>query len=195
MRGLHTDIEERLMRSPTLLALLLLSATAAHAQVAADSSTATASAGQTRVLKVFDAQGKPVGPVESYERAQGVYMNFGRAAVFMPLRHKKVSATQYSESQFEWAEDSAPSFPSADCSGAPFIMMGSSPRPVALVRTGVDVTAYIAGPGFGSPLTANSTITYDGSCMTGAHSVPSYWTPQTTFSLTQHYPEPLTVHY
>ncbi|MDR5759315.1 hypothetical protein [Caballeronia sp. LZ035] len=180
------------MRSITLPALLLVSATAAHAQVATSASNP---AGQTNVLKVFDAQGKPVGPVESYERAQGVYMNFGRTPVFMPLRHKKVSATQYSESQFEWADDTAATFPSADCSGAPLIMMGSSPRPVDLVRTGADVTAYIAGPGYGSPLTANSYISYDGSCVTASRSVPSYWTPQTSFSLTQRYPEPLTVRY
>lgn len=180
------------MRRITFAALLLLSATATHAQVA---TPALNPPGQTTVLKVFDAQGKPVGPVESYERTQGVYMRFGRTPVFMPLRHKKISATQFSESQFEWADDTGATFPSANCSGAPLIMMGSSPRPVDLVRTGADVTAYIAGPGYGSPLTANSYISYDGSCVTATRSVPSYWTPETTYSLTQHYPEPLTVRY
>ncbi|KMQ79949.1 hypothetical protein BPMI_03710c [Candidatus Burkholderia pumila] len=167
----------------------------ACAQDAANSSQASEQASQAGVLKVFDAQGKPIGPVESYERTQSVYLKFGQATVFIPLRHKKVSASQLSESQFEWANDTGATFSSSDCSGAPLIMIGSSPRPVEVVRTGADMTAYIAGPGYGSPLTTNSYISYDGSCLTGSRSVASYWTPQTSFPLTQHYPELLTVHY
>jgi hypothetical protein len=178
------------MRGIPVLVLLLSVITSSYAQSAVDSSNVS------RVLKVFDAQGKPVGPLDTYQSAEGVYLKFGHAAAFMPLRHKKVPGTsQFSESQFEWNDDTFATFQSSDCSGAPLIMMGTSPRPVELVRTGTDVTAYIAGPGYGSPLVSHSSISYDGSCTALNRSVPSYWVPQTTFGLTQRYPEPLTIHY
>jgi hypothetical protein len=175
---------------PVLVLLLSVITSSSYAQVAVGSSNAP------RVLKVFDAQGKPVGPLDTYQSAEGVYLKFGHAAAFMPVRHKKVPDTsQFSESQFEWNDDTFATFQSSDCSGAPLIMMGTSPRPVELVRTGTDVTAYIAGPGYGSPLVSHSSISYDGSCTALNRSVPSYWVPQTTFGLTQRYPEPLTIHY
>jgi hypothetical protein len=178
------------MRGIPVLVLLLSVTTSSYAQSAVDSSNVS------RVLKVFDAQGKPVGPLDTYQSAEGVYLKFGHAAVFMPLRHKKVPGTsQFSESQFEWNDDTSPTFQSSDCSGAPLIAMGKSPRPVELVRTGADVTAYIASPGYASPLVIHSSILYDGSCITQNRSVSSYWVPQTTFGLTQRYPEPLTIHY
>jgi hypothetical protein len=181
------------MRGILISALLLSSVTAAYADVAQDTSgTGNAS----RVLKVFDAQGKLVGPLDTFQLTEGVYLRFaGGAAVFMPLRHKKVSATQYAMSQFEWSDVSGTGFTSTDCSGPPLIGIGQSPRPVALVRSGGEVTAYIAGPQYASKMTSHSSISYDGSCETYDSSRPSYWTPQITFSLSQRYPEPLSIHY
>jgi hypothetical protein len=179
-----------------LFSALLLTAAASHAQ---ETSVSAQSAPQN-VLMVFDAQGQPVGRLDTISLSQGaaqegVFLHLGAATVFMPVRHKRVGANEYSMSQFEWNDSASNHYASADCSGSPLVPVNSSPRPVALIRNGADVTAYIAGSGYSGVVSNSSRSTSAGACETFTSSSPSFWSPQATFSLSQHFPEPLSIHY
>jgi hypothetical protein len=157
------------------------------------------------VLKVFDGQGRYVGPLVSLNDAQvATIIVANSATIVVPLnRTYNPSTNQLSANQYEWGSSlsSLGYYPTTDCSGPPFIDGDSPARPSMTIRVGADATAYIA------PDTESSTITIQsygqlGSCTTlGANSslppvqIEEGWAPESTYSLTQHYPEPLFVHY
>jgi hypothetical protein len=149
------------------------------------------------ILKVVDAQGKIVGRLSTLAETEGVYMKIGDAVAFMPIAHRRITVNTWSASQFEWSASTYTAFPTGDCSGAPLVLYTRAGRPVTLLRQGGEVTAYIAGDvrsgasNIGSIQSSYSTTT----CLKTGGSGSGYWLPQSTYSLTQHYPEPLSIRY
>ena len=94
--------------------------------------------------------------------------------------------------QYEWASDLA-AYLSSDCSGTPLITSTVSQlRPSQIIRQGVDATLYIAGDTYSAQTTFMS-FNLSGRCLPG--DILEAWSPESSYSLTQHYPEPLTIHY
>ncbi|SAK93554.1 hypothetical protein AWB79_06966 [Caballeronia hypogeia] len=148
---------------------------------------------------VYDAQGKPVGALRSYMGQNGVFLRIDGSPVFVQVGHKRVLATTYSASQFEWTGYVDVPYSSADCSAGVLVVDTGSPTPAIAVRDGVDVTLYIAGNAPSMEVTVDSFRLTDlaGATLCESLSVPStgIWTPRRSYSLTQHYPEPLRVGY
>jgi len=156
--------------------------------------------GEHRTLKVFDGQGHVVGPLVSYEPL-GTVIDVNGVAIFAPIERSSTNTntrynTQYSASQFQWSSFFS-AYLTTDCSGSPLITPGSAStselRPAQLVRQGADVTAYIAGDTRSAQTTFGS-YRYNGACVVGTETLDA-WIAETSYPLTQHYPEPLTIHY
>ncbi|MEM5460647.1 hypothetical protein VSR69_38345 [Paraburkholderia phytofirmans] len=156
------------------------------------------------VLRVFDGQGRYVGPLVAFNGARvATVVVANRATIVVPLSRTTNPNDEFSASQYEWGSDliSTAYYPSADCSGPPFINGDSPVRPSVTLRVGATATVYIA------PDTDSSTITVlsygePGSCtaLGFGHDVQppitaEGWAPESTYPLTQIYPEPLSVHY
>jgi hypothetical protein len=156
------------------------------------------------VLKVFDGQGRYVGPLVAsggYQVATVIEAN--QTTIVVPLSRTTNNSGELSASQYEWGDALTETlyYPTTDCSGLPFIAGPAVVRPSMIVRAGAVATVYIA------PDTESSTVTVQsygvpGSCTTlGSNSsVPPVeqeegWAPESTYPITQHYPEPLSVHY
>jgi hypothetical protein len=158
------------------------------------------------VLKVFDGQGRYVGPLVSGNDSQVTTTIVANGAVIVvPLsRLYNSSTSESSASLYEWGDSlsSSGDYPTTDCSGPPFIDADSPGRPSMTIRIGTDVTVYIAPDAESSTVTIHS-MGLPGQCETlGSNpSVPpvitfeGWATPESTYTLTQHYPEPLSVHY
>jgi len=148
-------------------------------------------AGQ-RTLKVFDSQGKVVGRLVSYGPL-GVILNVNGATVLGRIERASINnGSQHSASQYEWASDLG-AYLSSDCSGTPLITSTVSQlRPSQIIRQGVDATLYIAGDTYSAQTTFMS-FNLSGRCLPG--DILEAWSPESSYSLTQHYPEPLTIHY
>ncbi|RFU49030.1 hypothetical protein [Paraburkholderia sp. DHOC27] len=158
------------------------------------------------VLKVFDGQGRYVGPLVSANDSQVVTIIVANGAVIaVPLsRIYNATTNQYSAEQYEWGDilSTSGQYPTPTCGGPPFIDADSPGRPSTTLRVGADATVYIAPDTESSTVTINS-MGLPGQCETlGSNpSVPPVLTfegwaaPESTYSLTQHYPEPLSVHY
>ncbi|MGF6935505.1 hypothetical protein OKW41_004667 [Paraburkholderia sp. UCT70] len=152
--------------------------------------------GGQRTPKVFDSQGKVVGPLISYEPLGTVLLVNG-AVIFAPIQRVSISnGSQHSASQFQWAGDFS-AYPTSDCSGSPLITptaaATSQVRPSQIVRQGVDATVYIAGDTYSVQTTFMSFL-ISGRCSPGQETLEA-WSPESSYSLTQYYPEPLTIHY
>ncbi|WP_288830372.1 hypothetical protein [uncultured Paraburkholderia sp.] len=152
--------------------------------------------GEHRTLKVFDGHGHVVGPLVSYQPL-GTVIDVNGVAIFAPIQRSSTSTnTQYSASQFQWS-GAFSSFLTTDCSGSPLITPSSASsselRPAQLVRQGTDVTAYIAGDTRSAQTTFQS-YRSNGACVVGTETLEA-WIAETSYPLTQHYPEPLTIHY
>ncbi|ALE59085.1 hypothetical protein R8871_06523 [Paraburkholderia graminis C4D1M] len=152
--------------------------------------------GGQRILKVFDGQGKVVGPLVSYEPL-GTVLNVNGAMIFAPIERVSINnGSQYSASQFEWAGNFS-AYLTPDCSGSPLITPSVAPtsqlRPAQIVRQGVDATVYIAGDTY-SARTPFMSFRSNGGCVSSSEPLDS-WVAESSYSLTQHYPEPLTIHY
>lgn len=149
------------------------------------------------ILKVVDAQGKVVGRLATLAETEGVWLKIGHAVAFLPIAHRRIAVNTWSASEFEWSASTYTAFPTGDCSGPPLVLYTRAGRPVTLLRQGAEVTAFIAGDvrsgaaNIGSMQSSYSTTT----CAKTGGSGYDYWIPQGTFSLTQHYPEPLSVRY
>lgn len=102
--------------------------------------------------KVFDAQGREVGPLESGAGQNGVYIEINGAITFVPIV-RVGTAERASAAQFQWGSVGVVLYPSSDCSGMPVLLYSSGsgtevipytsgPRPSIAVRHGADVTAY-----------------------------------------------------
>ncbi|MBC8748785.1 hypothetical protein OKW43_001815 [Paraburkholderia sp. WC7.3g] len=191
------------MRKSLVAALLCLSVTSLSYGGDGDRSDGRENGerGEHRVLKVFDAQGKSVGPlvsVSSPPRTAGVVLNINGATILVPIQRASNSGGQISASQYEWAGDFNPAkYPTSDCSGVPVIDdIFAKLRPSSVVRQGADATVYVAPDTYSMDVTLRSSLV-NGDCVSSSpfpFNVPG-WQAESTYSLTQNNPEPLTIHY
>lgn len=148
---------------------------------------------EERVLRVLDSRGKVVGPLVS----DGVIVDADGVHIYVPIKRLMDSAGHLSASQYAFADAglAGTQFPTTDCSGPPAILAYQAIlRPAQIVRNGTDVTAYIATDTYTSGITLRSYSLAQGQCTLDTFASASQtWSVQTTFSLTQYYPEPLTV--
>jgi hypothetical protein len=175
------------MRALMLPAILLVTSMSAAPAFAHDN--------DPPLLKVYDAQGKVIGRFDYQDRAQGVFVRVNGADIFLPIEHRPVSATEVSIDQFQWAQTLVVGFASKDCTGPAFpSSFFGAPRPSATVRAGVEATVYIAGTGLSGSAQIGSSYE-NGQCVASGSDWPQYWKAESSYSLTEHYPEPLSVHY
>lgn len=161
--------------------------------------------GERRLPVVVDAHGRFVGPLTSgrtdfFNNAPpGVVLTVNGAIVFVPIHRASAAGDHTLTSQYVWGDVSyGNSFRTSDCSGTPFIRgeLTGTLRPATIVRQGDEATLYVAPDSFSSDLAplVRSVRFVEGSCAT---LMPvdreEGWTPESSFPLTQHYPEPLTV--
>jgi hypothetical protein len=160
--------------------------------------------GQGRVLKVFDSQGKIVGALTSAGSTDGVVLSVSGINTFVGIsRIANPNTAQFAASQFQWTDEGG-LFLTTDCSGSAVIIPGVAAailRPSTVLRQGATATLYVAPDTPTTNVTIQSAET-SGACTTyGTNpSVPPVftaqaWAPVKTYSLTQNYPEPLTIHY
>jgi len=161
--------------------------------------------GEHRSLAVVDAHGSFVGTLTSGRTdffgnsAPGVVLTVNGAIVFVPIRRASGANGHTLASQYVWGDVTyAFSFRTSDCSGPPFVRgePAGNLRPAAVVRQGGEATLYIAPDSFSSDFapSVRSMQYVDGPC-TGITPVnrEEGWTPESSFSLTERFPEPLTV--
>lgn len=153
------------------------------------------------VLKVFDAKGQLVGPLSQAGLAEGVVLTIGSASTFAAITRPFDDTGRLHASKYAWTGNGL-SYPTADCSGPPVILNGPPVfRPSMVDRRGASATLYI-GPDGPATLVTVQSRSVEGACesLTDGHSNPppvtaNVWSVQTVYSLTDNYPEPLTVHY
>lgn len=151
------------------------------------------------VLKVFDANGKVVGPLAIDGVGKGVILTVGGARTFVSVYRPFDELGRQHASQYAWSAGGL-SFPTADCSGPPAIVYPWPVlRPSRLVRTGAKLTLYLAPDGPTTTIVVHSSGGA-GSCYTYTESHDSEppftaeaWGVEATYPLD--YPEPLTIHY
>ncbi|WP_114811339.1 hypothetical protein [Paraburkholderia kururiensis] len=154
-------------------------------------------------LEVVDAQGHDVGPLVSFtDRTVATVVSVDGAIIVAPLSRASAGG-HLSASQFEWSSSTAfPNYPSTDCSGPPIVsstnFVGSGDaapvRPSLTIRTGSVATAYIAPDTWSTTIAGQSQVESHFGCIATSTST-SGWLPASTYSLTQNYPEPLTVRF
>lgn len=149
---------------------------------------------ERQMPKVYDAQGKYVGHLSNL--GNGVYLTIDGAVAFVSIERVRDSATS-SATQFRWASANIVYYASSDCSGPPIIDASNGARPATAVRVGADVVLYVAGDADSTTLHAGSKrqapnlnvcgqITQNGD-------IKKAFSSESTFPLTQEYPEPLTI--
>lgn len=191
------------MRKLFVSALLTLSVTSMSYGAADDIPSGggnTDARGGYPVLQVFDSRGKSVGPVFSTDLLTGVILNVSGANVLVPIQRVSNSAGHYSASQYQWAQSSNVQFVTSNCSPPPMVNTNSSAlRPVIVIRSGADATAYIAPDTSTSMATVGSYLNGTQCITTGVSGVQAFseptWGVGSIYPLTQNYPEPLTIHY
>ncbi|WP_244851080.1 hypothetical protein [Caballeronia sp. SL2Y3] len=149
--------------------------------------------GRHSYLKVFDARGQLIGRLGNNASQEGVFLRVDGALVFAPVRHKQLSSDQWSASQFEWRDAGVASM-TTDCVSIPGSSTAASPRPVLLIRQGPEVTMFIAGTNDSGGVSGNDSYWRRG-CAPGSSLQADEWAPQASYSLTEHYPEPLSIRY
>ncbi|MGF6920357.1 hypothetical protein [Paraburkholderia sp. 40] len=171
-------------------------------------------------LRVFDANGKMVGPLTNLDGQAGVMLDESGVAVLAVVERKPDSTGRASASEFEWASAKVAQWSTASCSGTPLIpfsSQGTAGRPSVVVRHGDDVILYYAGDAFSGTavnLSASSAqygcealtpAPRSGYCESESDCVrpasQSYYLPRQSLSwmaqgsdeLTRRYPEPLKI--
>jgi hypothetical protein len=69
-------------------------------------------------------------------------------------------------------------------------------RPASVIKQGADAAVCVAADTYSTNITVKSSLV-DGHCLSSSpfpFNVPG-WQAESTYSLTQNYPEPLTIHY
>jgi len=154
---------------------------------------------EDRLPMVYDGQGKPVGPLESYLGAKGVFLLIDGSPVFVQVNHKRVPPTQYSASQFEWTGYTDVPYASHDCGAGLLVVDTGSPTPAMTVRHGVDVTVFVADrvPSIDADVGSFRLTDLSGATSCEVTSLPrsDVWTIKSAYPLTQHHPEPLRIAY
>lgn len=156
-------------------------------------------------LAVFDSQGKYVGPLVSFvDQSIATVIFVNGAIIVVPISRVTSSSGHYSASKFAWTSSSPfINYPTADCSGPPIILSttyigtgdAAPARPSVTVRTGTETIAYIAPDTYSSSIQnpSQEQANNGGCAVSPITSSVSGWLPASTYSLSQNYPEPLTV--
>lgn len=153
---------------------------------------------KNRVLKVFDAKGRLVGPLShpGDGEGEGVVLDVGGTGTFAGITRSSDDMGQVHASKYVWSAAEL-YYPTSDCSGQP-VIFDAPPvfRPSVVDRRGATATLYIAPDVPTTSMTLGSQ-SFKGSCRTPNPPpfVGNVWPIQTVYSLTEHYPEPLAVHY
>jgi hypothetical protein len=161
--------------------------------------------------KVYDAQGKYVGQLETNSGTDGVFLTLNGVVTFAGIARLSVTTPagiilSVSATQFQWASKNSINYQSADCSGAPFMdwlvqlaPYALGPRPSVAVRLGTDVVLYVAGEADSTTISARSYRQSPNSSACQTLSVPIEhdlsFLSERSYPLTQMYPEPLTIRY
>jgi hypothetical protein len=149
------------------------------------------------VAKLIDANGKLVGKLVYFDAygaltEGGVVLSIQGALVYAGI-HRITTLFVESASQLQWS-GVHPQFSGPNCSGTVYIPSATGPlRPTAIVRNGATATLYVAS---GAPTQMVTVRSEDASLGCSPYDSPSQssaWTVESTFDLTQHYPEPLRV--
>lgn len=183
------------MRSRSFVALLFFCSTLSFGD---DTARGGHRPDDRRVPKLFDSQGKVVGPVESFRNEPGVYLSINGALTFVPVRRQSnADYSQYSASQFQWSDTGFIAYTGANCSGSPIIVYYDGPRPSMAVRQGTDVVVYVAADAWSAPTVAASIRQNPNlsECTSYSGTIPSAFVPESSYPITQFYPEPLTIRY
>ncbi|MDR5822176.1 hypothetical protein [Caballeronia sp. LZ043] len=186
------------MRWVSVATTLMLAITAAHADESSAPAT-LAQGAQKPALKVYDAHHKAIGLLASYNGADGVYIAINGATTFVRIGRPldaagSGTATGAPANAFAWSTLNTAYFESADCSGQPVINYDSNwPRSSVAVRQGADVVVYVGSDTNTTPIPAAS-ILNGTSCVVQKSTMQSV-RPESSFDVSQRYPEPLTIDY
>jgi hypothetical protein len=153
-----------------------------------------------KVLKVFDANGKVVGPLTIESLGEGVILTVRGARTFVGVA-RPFDESGWHASKYAWSAGGL-AYPTKDCSGPPAIVNASPVlRPSTLDRVGARVTLYLAPDGPTTKIVVHSDSSH-GFCYTypGGHAGPQpftaeVWGVEAVYTLTDDYPEPLAIHY
>ena len=176
-----------------LVLALLLGAASAYAGDSQDQQHGSQGDGRGGP-EVYDAQGKYIGPLVESNFGDGVYLTINGAVTFVPINRVSGSTTA-SATQFQWSGSGPAVFSSSDCSGPPILSVNSWARPSMAIRRGADVVLYVAGDAGSRPLAAGSERMPPNLdvCLPIVVDMPDSFAAQTTYPLTQAYPEPLSI--
>ncbi|MDR5880333.1 hypothetical protein [Caballeronia sp. LZ032] len=186
------------MRWVSVATTLMLAITAAHADESSAPAT-LAQGAQKPALKVYDAHHKAIGLLASYNGADGVYIAINGATTFVRIGRPldaagSGTATGAPANAFAWSTLNTAYFESTDCSGQPVINYDSNwPRSSVAVRQGDDVVVYVGSDTNTTPIPAAS-ILNGTSCVVQKSTMQSV-RPESSFDVSQRYPEPLTIDY
>jgi hypothetical protein len=148
-------------------------------------------ADEAPVLRLYDANGQVIGPLASYGGSDGVFLTVNGVVVFARISRIDPSLP-YSVTLFAWSNSSRVDYESANCSGTPAIEWQSGgPRPSVSMRQGTETVLYVGSDTNTQQLPVASAIV-DGRCISFPFTLPLV-RAESSFSLTQHYPVPLTV--
>ena len=177
-----------------LMLAMLLGAMSAYAGDSQDQGDGRRGDDRSGPPKVYDAQGKYVGRLETNSNQDGVFLTINGAVTFVGIGRLSVGS-QISATQFQWASVGVISYPSTDCSGPPLLEYVSGPRPSMAVRQGADVVLYVAGEANSTTVHASSTRQNPNInvCSPFSFDLNQVFIPDTPYPLTQMYPEPLTI--
>ncbi|SAL00266.1 hypothetical protein AWB81_05865 [Caballeronia arationis] len=149
------------------------------------------------VAKLFDANSKFVGRLvtfDSYNVAAGVVLNVQGVLVYASISPILIG-NDPSATEMKWSGNPG-LFAGSNCSGDAYIRSAVGPlRPTALARSGATATLYVGSAGPKQLVTARSQGTGPENCYSESPFETQAWTVESTFDLTQHYPEPLRVGY
>ncbi|SAL52569.1 hypothetical protein [Caballeronia humi] len=147
--------------------------------------------------KLFAANGKFVGKVVYYGWSSegGVLLKINGVLVYAGINRVTTppGSGLYSATQMQWSGDS-PTYTVPNCSGTVYIGYPSGPfRPTATVRSGATAVLHIGSVSPQQLVTVRSE-NYAGTCYNYDYTYQKgVWTVESTFDLTQNYPEPLRI--
>jgi hypothetical protein len=178
---------------PFCVAVFLMCMTAQA--LADDAVTSSASSRNTKALKVFDANGKAIGLLSSVSGADGVFLSVNGTITFARIvPQTPVAGTPSNPIRYIWGSNYDVGFASTDCSGQPTLDYSVNwPRPSAVLRQGSDATIYVGSDTTTTPASIKSFLSGTTCSLRNgaAQSVPV----ESSLSLSQKYPEPMTIGY
>jgi hypothetical protein len=162
--------------------------------------------GPGALLSVFDAQGRYVGPLVSFEdRGIATVITVNGAIVVVPISRASVGV-HYSASKFAWGSSGTlVEYPAATCSGPPTISTAAGGvgagdtapvRASVTIREGAETKVYVAPDTYSTTIVSQSqasTPLTPSSCSPSLGLSETGWLPETAYSLNGNYPEPLTI--